>query len=77
MAELNRNRKHDYEYRARQFDDSPIVVDIGQSITEMRSIYANLTDHEFAAWYAGRYRVEGGTKAVIEYLQRKQAQRVR
>jgi hypothetical protein len=57
--ETNNKAKRDSRYRKNQFDKVPIV-DIKQSILEMRKVYSNLTDHEFAAWYSKRFKVSAG-----------------
>lgn len=38
-----------------------------QSIREVRQVYANLTDREFAFWYSARYRID--LKRVIFILE--------
>lgn len=53
------NKKH-------EFNDAPVTVDIRKSITELRKIYSNLSDEEFAAWYNRKFYVSGST--VLKFI---------
>ncbi|MFD0710597.1 hypothetical protein [Paenibacillus sp. GCM10027626] len=59
MAEFSRNKDIDYRYRkySRRHNEINLAVNVRKSILELRSIYGDYTDQEFAEWYGGRYGV--------------------
>lgn len=59
------SRHKDWEYRKNK-NDAPPVVDVRESIMEVRRIYKEYTDREFAEWYAVRYGLRAA--AVIAVL---------
>lgn len=64
--QLGQQKRRDYLEKGRQYDRPPIV-DVGDSIREMRRIYKNYSNAEFAAWYSARYGVR--MEAVLAVIQ--------
>lgn len=63
---LKKNLRTDEINKKHEFNDAPVTTDLKKSITELRRIYSNFTDVEFAAWYNKRYNVPA--RAVLRFL---------
>lgn len=47
-----------YKAKKNQYNDAPIHVDVKESILQLRRIYHELNDAEFAKMYQKRYKVK-------------------
>ena len=69
MAEFSRNKRNDTLWNNRRFDFAPHLSDrqMRQSVLDVRKVYPDLPDSEFAKWYASKYRVEAKfVRSVLE-----------
>lgn len=53
---LSQGRRREYVRKQIQIDRPP-VTDVADSIREMRRVYKDYNDTDFAAWYSVRYGV--------------------
>jgi hypothetical protein len=62
MAEYRgKSRQSDHIYQKNKIDNPPMEVDVRKSILELRRIYKEKTNEEFARWYWRKYKIPRDT----------------